>query len=167
VYPVVEHPGIGMSLYSFNMIVFYVRLHLFSGTKKPSTLTTPSLLAAPLKSGFDSHYVVTAIDGYPALNEGLNFYDEFVIVQEHQILPAFILRFNESDISDLFLEYHNELYLMKMKEIDQYCPVESAPVARPRFQTVGYVISFPSFLSFFFVLFWFFVFVFVSLPNDY
>jgi hypothetical protein len=58
--------------------------NIYLGSNKTPSLTEKSLLAFPLKSGFDSHYVKTSIDGYPSHmtnKEEINYYDEFVTVQ--------------------------------------------------------------------------------------
>jgi hypothetical protein len=87
-----------------------------------------SFLGALLKKGFESHYVITALDGYPLkktdqipkkdiekdaiiLGNGSSrkFYDEIVVTQENQILPAFILQFDPVYQRQLFTAYKSEL----------------------------------------------------------
>jgi len=53
-----------------------------------------SLCGAALKSGYNSHFVATNINGYPHSKPSLStegVFTEFVIAQESQIVPAFIL----------------------------------------------------------------------------
>jgi len=60
-YPVIEHP------------------------RKPD-----NLVGSALKSGYNSHYCIVAKDGFPT-TPSVDFFDEIVIPQEGQILPAFIV----------------------------------------------------------------------------
>lgn len=53
-------------------------------------------LGKPLRTGYHSHYVCTDKNGFPTnLDE---HYDEFVIEQEDQILPLFILEIDKTSI---------------------------------------------------------------------
>jgi hypothetical protein len=116
-YPVIESPAIGIA-------VLDASCSHFAGSDTAGF----SYLASPLKKGFESHYVVTALDGLPmkkidqtnALAIGSEdgersqkYYDEIVVTQENQILPAFILQFDSTDFRQLFSAYKSELLASK------------------------------------------------------
>lgn len=63
---------------------------------------TNSLLGSPLKSGYNSHYIRTDKEGmiYEPTSQSLA-YDEIVIIQESQVVPAFILELERSNFTDL------------------------------------------------------------------
>jgi len=50
-----------------------------------------------LTPGYDSHYVLTGYRGLPSDNE---LFDEIVIPQNHQIVPAFVLKLEPKSVAD-------------------------------------------------------------------
>lgn len=52
----------------------------------------------PIVSGYNSHYVRTTKAGFVQTKPKNTSYDELVILQEGQVVPAFILTFDEEDI---------------------------------------------------------------------
>jgi len=71
-YPVIEHPN------------------------EPNNLS-----GAALRTGSQSHYVVTAINGFPVKKPTPDAYDELVVVQEGQVFPAFIITPEKESIHTL------------------------------------------------------------------
>jgi hypothetical protein len=64
-----------------------------------------SFRGAALKNGFTSHYIVTKQNGMPMRKikeNGMDAFDELLIVQEAQALPAFILNFDRKHVKDVF-----------------------------------------------------------------
>jgi len=66
-------------------------------------------MSAALQSGCQSHYVITSIDGYPVKKPCAVCYDELVITQEAQVLPAFILLVDNSDLSGLLKKFQRDV----------------------------------------------------------
>jgi len=60
-----------------------------------------NIIGQALKSGFQSHYVVTSKAGYPIQHPTEKCYDELVISQEAQVVPVFILVIDKSNIQEL------------------------------------------------------------------
>lgn len=69
-----------------------------------------------LKSGFNSHYVITKKDGFPLTADdkqsvedsdefGADCFDELLISQESQALPAFIFNFKRKHLLDIYQFY--------------------------------------------------------------
>jgi len=67
------------------------------------------LTSAALQSGAQSHYVVTSIEGLPVEKPCDNCYDELVITQEAQVVPAFILLVDESNMGDILQKYQRQV----------------------------------------------------------
>jgi hypothetical protein len=44
-----------------------------------------------MKSGYNSHYILVNRSGYPAELHAKKFFDEMVIGQESQVVPAFVV----------------------------------------------------------------------------
>jgi len=63
-----------------------------------SHMSPQSLIGAAMKNGFNSHYVVTNKKG-ESVCAGTEVYDEIVIPQEAQIVPAIILEIDETTLS--------------------------------------------------------------------
>jgi hypothetical protein len=61
-----------------------------------SHTSTDTLMGKPIKSGYHSHYVLVKKDGYIYDGEG-EPENEFVIPQESQILPSFIIKLNSEE----------------------------------------------------------------------
>jgi len=64
-----------------------------------------------MQVGYQSHYIITTIKGYPVENPcpESKCFDELVIGQETQIVPAFILRVDVSKIGNLVQEFDREI----------------------------------------------------------
>jgi len=62
-----------------------------------------SLIGSAMQDGVQSHYVITSINGYPVLKPCEKYYDELIITQEAQALPAFIIEVDPSNIPNLFM----------------------------------------------------------------
>jgi hypothetical protein len=59
----------------------------------------------PIKSGYNSHYVRTLKTGSVTPKPKYTSYDELVILQEGQVLPAFILKFEKQEVERRFEEW--------------------------------------------------------------
>jgi len=69
-----------------------------------------SLLGTALKSGYQSHYVITSLDGAPTQKQmDKDYYDELVIDQQSQVLPVFLLTIDPSNFSQLVTEFNREI----------------------------------------------------------
>jgi len=55
--------------------------------------------------------VVTTVDGLPIgdIPESENTYNELVLIQENQIVPAFILKLDKSGLGPLMKSYQREV----------------------------------------------------------
>jgi len=61
-----------------------------------------SLLASAIKPGYNSHYVLTCRNGMVITQiETETFYDELVVDQESQVLPAYILVLDHNNIRNI------------------------------------------------------------------
>jgi hypothetical protein len=70
-----------------------------------------SFLAKPIKGGYQSHYVLTTKDGKPCkrkLQDG-KFFDEVVIDQESQVIPIYLLRFNQPDLLKISVSFARDV----------------------------------------------------------
>jgi len=67
-----------------------------------------NLTGSALASGAQSHYVVTSIDGMPMQKPQSNCFDELVITQESQVVPAFILVLDKSNLAALLQTFNRE-----------------------------------------------------------
>jgi len=88
------------------LIVLIFPGNVYPVTEKPSDPT--SLLGKPMKSGYQSHYVVTCKKGFPVeknAQSGKECYDELVIIQESQILPIYLVELNNSNFAGLVKEW--------------------------------------------------------------
>jgi len=59
--------------------------------------------------GYQSHFVATAISGFPVKKPEKHCFSELVIGQETQILPVFILRVDLSNAMELVKRYQRDL----------------------------------------------------------
>jgi len=67
-----------------------------------------SLLGAATKGGFNSHFAVVGRLGLIAINEDyeqIDIFDEIVIPQEAQIVPAFIVSLDQSNFSSFVTKW--------------------------------------------------------------
>jgi len=62
-----------------------------------------SLRGAPLKRGYDCHYVITDNNGIAPTKTIVKFFDEIVIDQDAQIAPAFIIKV-ENELGQVVLD---------------------------------------------------------------
>jgi len=92
------------------LIVLIFPGNVYPVTEKPSDPT--SLLGKPMKSGYQSHYVITCKKGFPVEKDAQNgkeCYDELVIIQESQILPIYLVELNNSNFAGLVKEWQREV----------------------------------------------------------
>jgi len=68
-----------------------------------------TLLGQPIKSGYNSHYVATLRNGVPPKSITQEVYDEVVIPQEAQIVPAFVININTKNCGDLIDRWNREI----------------------------------------------------------
>jgi len=69
-----------------------------------------SLLGTALKSGYQSHYVITSLAGSPTQKiMDKDYYDELVIDQQSQVLPVLLLTIDTSNISQLVQKFNREI----------------------------------------------------------
>lgn len=55
-----------------------------------------------MRNGFDSHYLRTGYKGFPLRN---GRFDELVVNQEHQVVPAFIVTFTKESLKKKYADY--------------------------------------------------------------
>jgi len=60
-----------------------------------------SLLGKALQSGYQSHYVLTQRNGLISAPDGKEVYDELVLNQEAQVVPAYLIKISRSNIKKL------------------------------------------------------------------
>jgi hypothetical protein len=67
-------------------------------------------MGASIKSGYNSHYVLTKRDGTinDNIEDKINICDEFVIGQEAHILPAFLITLDTDNCLEYFDEWNRE-----------------------------------------------------------
>jgi len=70
-----------------------------------------SLLGTAQKPGYNSHYVLTNNKGNPCQSGLLKtvFFDELVITQESQVVPAFVLEINSGNFAALASKFNREV----------------------------------------------------------
>jgi len=71
-----------------------------------------SLLGSHIISGYQSHYVVTTREGFPFTEENYGnqrMFDEYVIDQESQVVPIFLVEVNPSNLSLIGTEYARDI----------------------------------------------------------
>jgi len=83
-----------------------------------------SLLGTPVKSGYQSHYVLTNKDGMPCpqRQEPGTFYDELVLDQESQVVPVAIIEFSHAKLAPIARAFQREIVEPKA-EADSTMPV--------------------------------------------
>jgi len=73
-----------------------------------------SFCGKPIKSGYQSHYILTAREGIaitgPLSDEPKN-YDELVISQDVQALPSYIISVDKTKVANLVEEMKREIYV--------------------------------------------------------
>lgn len=108
-----------------------------------------SLLGTPIKTGYNSHLVLTAKNGtihYLGDDQGI-VCDEIVVGQESQILPAFIIRLDYESCMTEFGKWERALAAPVTAEetYKNYCQEKD----RHEEETVTNVLSEPTYVSFF------------------
>jgi len=72
-----------------------------------------NLRGSPIISGYQCHYVVTKINGYPftqsEYDSDTQIYDEIVVNQEAQVLPIMLIELDPSRIKDLITLYQRQI----------------------------------------------------------
>jgi len=71
-----------------------------------------SLLGQPLRSGYQSHYVLTKIDGNPISEppeEHDEFFDEIVLAQETQVVPVYLVEVSASHLTGFVKKYQRDV----------------------------------------------------------
>lgn len=70
-----------------------------------------SLLGAPIKSGYQSNYVLTNRDGNPCRQRQSpgTFYDELVLDQEAQVVPVAIIEFSREKIARIAKSFQRDV----------------------------------------------------------
>jgi len=70
-----------------------------------------SLLGTALKSGYNSHFIVTDAEGIcvTSSNDSKPLFDELVVPQESQIVPTFIFELQGSDMEKLSSKWKREI----------------------------------------------------------
>ena len=63
-----------------------------------------SLVGAAIRRGYQCHYVCTNPDGSPCTVSAKNHYDEIVVSQESQVVPSYILEFDQAALLPLAKE---------------------------------------------------------------
>jgi hypothetical protein len=82
-----------------------------------------SFLGRPIKSGYQSNYVLTNREGNPCtkhVQDG-KFYDELVLEQESQVVPIYIFTFDRKQLAEASQKFSREIVdpsLVEGKEID-------------------------------------------------
>jgi len=69
------------------------------------------LFGNPVKAGYNSHWVLTGIDGHAikSVENSSEIFDELVIAQEKQIVPAFVLQLTKSEKLQNLYNYKRNL----------------------------------------------------------
>eukprot|EP01127_Copromyxa_protea_P017077 TRINITY_DN516_c0_g1_i14.p1 TRINITY_DN516_c0_g1~~TRINITY_DN516_c0_g1_i14.p1 ORF type:complete len:998 (-),score=85.22 TRINITY_DN516_c0_g1_i14:65-3058(-) len=92
----------------------------------------PSLVGKAIKSGYNSHYVVTKSDGRPVEAKDMKAfkcYDEIVIPQESQVTPFMLIRVDTRNFNVLAKEWNREVLIPgrsrdhMTSESDSYIPL--------------------------------------------
>jgi len=70
-----------------------------------------SYMGVPITNGYQSHYIVTTRNGFPAREEDIEYrkFDEIVIDQESQVVPIFLLEIESSNFPELSQIYQREV----------------------------------------------------------
>jgi len=90
------------------LIVLIFPGNVYPVTENPSD--EDSFLGKPMKSGYQSHFVITSKKGLPTGETAkeradTEFFDELVIIQESQILPVYLVELDNSNFSALGKEF--------------------------------------------------------------
>jgi len=89
------------------IISFIIPGNIYPTTESPTVRET-SLLGKGIVSGYNSHFILTNKDGSIFSGVGEAFYDEFVVAQESQICPAYVMSINTDTISKVGQDFERE-----------------------------------------------------------
>eukprot|EP01126_Amoeba_proteus_P061982 TRINITY_DN8369_c0_g1_i23.p1 TRINITY_DN8369_c0_g1~~TRINITY_DN8369_c0_g1_i23.p1 ORF type:complete len:298 (-),score=80.97 TRINITY_DN8369_c0_g1_i23:128-925(-) len=99
------------------IISFVVLGNVYPVIEVPNT--EDSLMGSALKAGYNSHFITVSADGVPASTEaikkGTMIFDEYVIPQENQIVPVYILRFKPFDGRKLLKKWKDDRTMMSRR----------------------------------------------------
>lgn len=84
-----------------------------------------SLLGTALQVGYNSHYVSTNQAGEPAGPESSQIFDEFVIPQESQVVPAFIVNLAPPGVKKMHKSWNKGASIEKRKGSISECSMQS------------------------------------------
>jgi len=68
-----------------------------------------SFMGQPLKSGYQSHYILTKPDGEPISKETSKHYDELVIAQESQVMPIYVVEVNPAKLQAVMKKFQRQV----------------------------------------------------------
>lgn len=71
-----------------------------------------TFMGSPIKSGYQSHYVLTQVDGHPiptVPTADIPCYDEVVLAQESQVVPVYVVELHSKPLDPLFAKYQREI----------------------------------------------------------
>jgi len=79
--------------------------------KKESTLIGKDIL-----EGYQSHYVITGINGLPIGTQDIpdQTYDELVVQGEEQVLPIFVIKVDKVNLSDMVVKMQREIDINRL-----------------------------------------------------
>jgi len=96
-----------------------------------------SLMGSAIKSGHSAHYVVTNHEGLVSTIGGEDDFDEIVIPQESQIVPAFIISISRKGLKQLSAQWTRAL-----PTEDYAGPEDSSTISvKPQSQHRGGILS--------------------------
>jgi len=83
--------------------------NVYPVTEHPKSENT--IMGQPIKSGYQSHYVLTTKDGNPCTQRAApgSHYDELVLSQEAQVVPIAIIEFSQGKLVPFALRFQREI----------------------------------------------------------
>jgi len=82
------------------IICFLLPGNPFPVIENPST--SENLIGSPIISGYQSHYIVTSMNGFPSPDENKSRkFNEILIDQESQVVPIFLVELDNSNFAEL------------------------------------------------------------------
>jgi len=71
--------------------------------------------------GYQSHYVLTGINGLPITPDYTDtVYDELVVQGEEQVLPMFVLKVDKSNLTEMIAKMQREIDIKKIEPEDEH-----------------------------------------------
>jgi len=99
------------------IITYVIPGNVYPVTEVPES--EQSLCGCPLMAGYSSHYILTDLEGYPHSKDQKimpDVYDELVVAQEAQIIPAFLLKLDREKSDASYSEFkENQKQLSERK----------------------------------------------------